>query len=663
MILKRAGRKTAEQNFSFQNKTSITGITHLPAVENKIRIMTDNYNITDWLPASVKEITAREWDGLDVIVISGDAYVDHPSFGHAVIGRIIEDEGLRVAIVPQPNWRDDLRDFRKFGKPELFFAVTSGCMDSMVNHYTAARRLRSTDAYTPGGKSGFRPDYAVTEYTKILKNLYPDVPVLIGGIEGSLRRFTHYDYWSDRLKPSILKDSGADLLVYGMGEKPLREIIRLLKKGVPFGSIKTMPQTALLQKSDLQLPKNKKWETVELSSHEECLENKKSFASNFRTIETQACTESSHRIIQKIGKEIFIVNPPFPEMTEKEIDASFELPYTRLPHPRYKKKGSIPAFEMIKYSVNMHRGCFGGCGFCAITAHQGRRIISRSQKSVLKEVQRITHMPGFRGHVTDLGGPTANMYRMNPLDRERCSGCRRPSCLYPEICTNLDTDHGPLIDIYKKASSVDGVKKISIGSGIRYDMLVGRTKQETDKNSLDEYMTQVFENHVSGRLKVAPEHTSDKVLKVMRKPSFRLYRLLAKRFHEINRKKGLEQQIIPYFISSHPGSTVRDMASLAVETKELGVRLEQVQDFTPTPMTLSTVIYYSGYHPYTLEPVNCAVKEAEKLEQRRFFFWYKKENRSWIMNKLKKMGLDDMSISLFNSSDNYSPAKKSRKHR
>lgn len=603
--------------------------------------MFDDRPITEWLPITQKEVEMRGWEELDVILISGDAYVDHPAFGTAVIGRIMESEGLRVAIVPQPNWRDDLRDFKKMGRPKLFFGVTSGCMDSMVNHYTAARRRRSTDAYTPGGTAGFRPDYATREYTKILKSLYPDVPVLIGGIEASLRRVTHYDYWEDKLFPNILSMSGADMLVYGMGEMPLREIIRLLRKGVPFSSMKTIPQTAILHPRKEALPVNKNWVDLTLSSHEKCQRDKRAFAANFKHIEQESNKVNARRLIQGCGDHNLIINPPYPPMTENEIDSSFDLPYTRMPHPKYRKRGSVPAYEMIRFSVNMHRGCFGGCSFCTISAHQGKFIASRSEESILKEVDKVTKMPDFKGYISDLGGPSANMYRMKGKVQEICDRCVSPSCIHPVVCSNLDTSHKPMTELYKKVDAHPEVKKAFVGSGIRYDLLVDSYNKNND-GSLDEYMEQVVTCHISGRLKVAPEHTSDATLRVMRKPSFKHFHEFKKKYDKINKKHGLNQPLIPYFISSHPGSQLEDMANLAAETKDMGFKLEQVQDFTPTPMTVATIIYYTGLHPYTLKPVYTAKSPKEKKKQHLFFFWHKRENHQEIRDRLQSLGREDL---------------------
>ncbi len=597
--------------------------------------------ITDWLPITKKELEHHGWEELDVILISGDAYVDHPAFGTAVIGRIIQDEGFSIGIIPQPNWRDDLRDFKKFGKPKYFFGVTSGCMDSMVNHYTAAKRKRSTDSYTPGGDGGFRPDYAVTEYTRILKELYPDVPVVLGGIEASLRRVTHYDYWLDELKPGILEESGADLLIYGMGEQPLREILRLLKKGAPLDSLTTIPQTAVMRPIELGPPKNKNWEDVTLNSHEQCLEDKMAFAANFKKVEVESNKLAADRILQKSGEQLLVINPPFRTMTEAEIDSSFDLPYTRLPHPKYRNRGAIPAYEMIKFSINMHRGCFGGCSFCTISAHQGKFIASRSEKSILAEVEKVVQDPDFKGYISDLGGPSGNMYRMKGKDESICEKCVSPSCIHPVICSNLDTSHKPMTDIYRKVDAHPKVKKVFVSSGIRYDLLVKNYNKGLD-DSGEEYMEQLITRHISGRLKVAPEHTADDTLRVMRKPSFKHFHEFKKSYDRIQKKHGLNQPLIPYFISSHPGCKEEDMANLAAETKDMGFRLEQVQDFTPTPMTVATVIYYSGVHPYTMKPTFVPKSKREKEDQHRFFFWYKKENKQWVKDKLLRSGKKEL---------------------
>ncbi len=612
-----------------------------------------------WLPITVEDLARRHLKPgeLDVIIVTGDAYVDHPSFGAAVIGRLIEAQGLNVALIPQPNWRDDLRDFKKFGAPRLFFGVTAGNMDSMVNHYTARKRRRSNDAYTPGGAVGFRPDYAAYVYTRILKQLYPDVPVILGGIEASLRRVTHYDYWSDQLRPSILHETGADLLVYGMGELPLKEILRLLKRGVPFANLTTVPQTAVLRSS---VPKNQSWEDVEIASHEDCLKDKIVYSKNFRTIERESNKIEARRILQQVSGRYLVINPPYPPMEAKQIDESFEYPYTRLPHPKYRKRGAIPAYEMIKFSINTHRGCFGGCSFCTISAHQGKFIASRSKESIARELEALTQHPEFKGVISDMGGPSANMYKMKGKDLSICERCSAPSCIFPKICKNLDTDHHPLTEIYRMVKEHPKVKHAFVGSGVRYDLLVPKDEKHDRANGISEYTDQLIAHHVSGRLKVAPEHTADHVLKIMRKPSFKLFHKFKRQFDKISAraqdvpgkrapgmaqraaKIGKKQQLIPYFISSHPGTSVEDMADLAAETAELGFHLEQVQDFTPTPMTVATEIYYSGVHPYTGKPVSQNRDECTKKLQNMFFFWYKKENIGRIKAELTKIKRADL---------------------
>ena len=595
------------------------------------------YQLTDFLPTTQKELKLLGWDEVDIVLFSGDAYVDHPSFGAAVIGRVMEAEGLRVAIVPQPNWQDDLRDFRKMGVPRLFFAVTAGNMDSMVNHYTANKRLRSDDAYTAGGEAHKRPDYTTITYCNILKKLYPDVPIVIGGIEASLRRVTHYDYWSDRLMPSVLVDSKADFLVYGMGEKPLKELIAELKKGKKLNEITDIPQTSFLSAA---IPE-RDVKTIELISHEECLKDKKRYASNFRYVEEESNRIHGARLVQKTGDKYVIINPLYPPWKPEEVDETYRLPFTRQPHPKYKGR-PVPAYEMIKFSVNLHRGCFGGCAFCTISAHQGKFIVSRSKQSILDEVKQISRADDFKGNLSDLGGPSANMYAMQGKDLTICERCKRPSCIHPSVCHNLNIDHSELTDIYRSVDKLPGIKRSFIGSGVRYDMLLAETKDEQTAQSQREYLKELISRHVSGRLKIAPEHTSDRVLHLMRKPSFNYFYQFKKIFEQINRETGLNQQLIPYFISSHPACQNEDMAELAAITRDLNFKLEQVQDFTPTPMTLATEIYYSGYNPYTLEPVFTAKTKEEKLAQRKFFFWYKNEYYREILGDLKKMNRPDL---------------------
>ena len=571
---------------------------------------------SDWLPTTQKEVESRGWDYLDVIIFSGDAYIDHPSFGVAVIGRNLEALGLRVAIVPQPNWQDDGRDFKKLGRPRLFFAVSAGTMDSMVNKYTANKRLRSEDAYTPDGRTDRRPEYPTIAYSTLLKKFFPDVPVIIGGIEASLRRLSHYDYWQDKLLPGILIFSQADLLVYGSGEKPLAAIVSALQKK-PDSDLSFIPQTVFSQKEYRKMQGDKV-----LHSFESCLKDKRLQAENFKHIEEESNRMKANRLIQKTGDQWLIVNPPYPPMTTEELDACYDLPYTRLPHPKYKNK-RIPAYEMIRHSITIHRGCFGGCAFCTISAHQGKFIASRSKESILKEVKVVTEMPDFKGYISDLGGPSANMYKMNGINRKTCENCKKPSCIFPEICRNLQVDHRPLLDLYFAVDRMPGVKKSFIGSGIRYDLLIQQYENCEWSKSARDYTLELIRNHVSGRLKVAPEHTSQITLNCMRKPDFSVFLQFKKIFDKINREENLNQQLIPYFISSHPACTENDMAELAGIVKKMNYYPEQVQDFTPTPMTLATEIYYSGLHPYTLKPVYTAKTKEEKLKQRKYFFWYK----------------------------------------
>lgn len=608
-----------------------------------------DYKLTDFLPTTKKECELRGWDELDVILFSGDAYVDHPSFGSAILGRILEANGYRVAIVPQPDWHGDFRDFKKLGRPRLFFGVSPGAMDSMVNRYTANRRMRSEDAFSPDSRHDMRPDYPSIVYTQILKKLFPDVPVALGGIEASLRRISHYDYWKDELRKCILCDSGADLILYGMGERSIVELANAFAEGKTMDEIHEMPQVAFYCK-EKDIPGGFKDDDIILHSHEECLHNKKGQAENVRHLEEEANKMHAQRMIQEVDGKYVVVNPPFPLMTTEELDAAFDLPYTRLPHPKYKGK-TIPAYEMIKFSVNLHRGCFGGCSFCTISAHQGKFVVCRSKESILKEVKKIIAMPDFKGYLSDLGGPSANMYGMHGKNQKACEVCKRPSCVNPQICPNLNTDHSKLLEIYHAVDVLPGIKKSFIGSGVRYDLLLHKSKDEKVNQAAREYTRELITKHVSGRLKVAPEHTSPEVLKFMRKPSFDLFYEFKRIFDKINKEEGLNQQIIPYFISSHPGCHEEDMAELAVITKGLDFHLEQVQDFTPTPMTISTETWYTGYDPYTLEPVFSAKTQKEKLAQRMFFFWYKPEERRAIESELRRIGRSDLIAKLYDKRD------------
>ena len=607
------------------------------------------YQLSDWLPTTRKEMELRGWDRADVILFSGDAYVDHPSFGVAVVGRILEACGLRVCIVPQPDWHGDLRDFKRLGRPRLFFGISPGCMDSMVNKYTAARRLRSEDAYSPDGRHNMRPEYPSIVYTQCLRSLYPDVPIVLGGIEASLRRVAHYDYWQDRIRPSILVDSQADMITYGMGDKVNVELVRILESFMATydESLEYDPATgeALMTRNAFRkavietytLPQSvtlaDSIETTDddiiLHSYEDCLKNPMMHAENFRHIEEESNRMHASRLVQKTGDKYVIVNPPYPPLTTEEMDYSFDLPYTRLPHPKYNGK-RIPAFDMIKFSVNMHRGCFGGCAFCTISAHQGKFIMNRSKESILKEVEQITKMPDFKGNLSDLGGPSANMYMMQGKNLKACEACKRPSCIHPKICPNLNGDHRHLLGIYKAVDAMPGIKHSYIGSGVRYDMLLHDWKDEALNKAAQDYTTELITKHVSGRLKVAPEHTEEHVLNLMRKPSFALFHQFKTIFDRINNRAGLRQQIIPYFISSHPGCTIKDMQHLSQETRAMRLETDQVQDFTPTPLTVATTIFATGYHPYTMEKVFCEHDPEEKKKQKSFFF--EKDKTSAMQN-------------------------------
>ncbi|MEG1861269.1 MAG: YgiQ family radical SAM protein [Bacteroidaceae bacterium] len=631
------------------------------------------YKLSDWLPTTKKEVELRGWETLDVILFSADAYIDHPSFGAAVIGRLLESLGLRVAIVPQPDWHGDYRDFKKLGRPRLFFGIAPGCMDSMVNKFTANKRLRSEDAYSPDGRHDLRPEYPTIVYSNILKELYPDAPVVLGGIEASLRRLSHYDYWKDEIKRCILFESHADLITYGMGEKPITELCQLMERKLLHNVDEAVASAnelgALLRKDPIHQTVTLEDEChisggiqgsdILLHSHEDCLCNKRFQAENFRHIEEESNKYEAKRIIQKTADKYVVVNPPFPPLTEAELDHSFDFPYTRLPHPKYKGK-RIPAYEMIKFSVNLHRGCFGGCAFCTISAHQGKFIVSRSKKSILKEVRQITQMPDFKGYLSDLGGPSANMYKMKGKNESLCHKCKRPSCVHPQICPNLNTDHRPLLDIYHAVDAEKGIKKSFIGSGVRYDLLLHKDKDEAINQATAQYTRELIRSHVSGRLKVAPEHTNPAVLNLMRKPSFEQFYQFKRIFDRINNEEHLNQQLIPYFISSHPGCNAEDMAELAVITRKMDFQLEQIQDFTPTPMTISTEAWHTGFHPYTLEPVFSAKTQEEKLKQRMFFFWYKPEERGKITTELRRMGREDLIKELYGGEQQRTTAKRAQ---
>lgn len=626
------------------------------------------YHLSDWLPTTAKEVALRGWEQLDIIMFSADAYVDHPSFGSAVIGRLLEAQGYKIAIVPQPDWHGDFRDFKKLGKPRLYFCISPGVMDSMVNKYTANKRLRSADAYSPDGRHDKRPEYPTIVYTQILKKLYPDVPVVLGGIEASLRRLAHFDYWQGTLRKSILCDSGADMIAYGMGELPMTDISAVLRdyanqtgQNINVADFKELfqrhpvRQTVMLYDKQ-EIPGGIKDDDIVLHSYSEVLASPKKQAENFRHIEEESNKLHAQRLLQEVDGKYVVVNVPYPPMTTEQVDYSFDLPYTRLPHPKYKGK-VIPAYEMIKFSVNIHRGCFGGCAFCTISAHQGKFIMSRSKESILKEVKELIQMPDFKGYLSDLGGPSANMYGMSGKNKDLCAKCKRPSCIHPRVCPNLNTSHERLLDIYRAVDNLPGIKKSFIGSGVRYDLLLHQMPDARTNKINREYIEELILKHVSGRLKVAPEHTNNRVLDIMRKPGFEQFYAFKKIFDDCNEKNGLHQQIIPYFISSHPGCTEEDMAELAAITKRLNFKLEQVQDFTPTPMTVSTEMWYTGYHPYTLEKVYCARSMQEKLRQRLFFFWYKPEEKSTIIQELMRMGRRDLLNKLYDKSAAYESSR------
>lgn len=626
------------------------------------------YHLSDWLPTTAKEVALRGWEQLDIIMFSADAYVDHPSFGSAVIGRLLEAQGYKIAIVPQPDWHGDFRDFKKLGKPRLYFCISPGVMDSMVNKYTANKRLRSADAYSPDGRHDKRPEYPTIVYTQILKKLYPDVPVVLGGIEASLRRLAHFDYWQGTLRKSILCDSGADMIAYGMGELPMTDISAVLREyanqtgqNINVADFKELfqrhpvRQTVMLYDKQ-EIPGGIKDDDIVLHSYSEVLASPKKQAENFRHIEEESNKLHAQRLLQEVDGKYVVVNVPYPPMTTEQVDYSFDLPYTRLPHPKYKGK-VIPAYEMIKFSVNIHRGCFGGCAFCTISAHQGKFIMSRSKESILKEVKELIQMPDFKGYLSDLGGPSANMYGMSGKNKNLCAKCKRPSCIHPRVCPNLNTSHERLLDIYRAVDNLPGIKKSFIGSGVRYDLLLHQTPDARTNKINREYIEELILKHVSGRLKVAPEHTNNRVLDIMRKPGFEQFYAFKRIFDDCNEKNGLHQQIIPYFISSHPGCTEEDMAELAAITKRLNFKLEQVQDFTPTPMTVSTEMWYTGYHPYTLEKVYCARSMQEKLRQRLFFFWYKPEEKSTIIQELMRMGRRDLLNKLYDKSAAYESSR------
>ncbi|MBI3585127.1 MAG: YgiQ family radical SAM protein [Nitrospinae bacterium] len=580
----------------------------------------------NFLPMSTEEVRNRGWDELDIILISGDAYIDHPSFGVPLIGRYLESLGYRVGIIAQPDWRNT-KDFIKLGRPRLFFGISAGAMDSMLNHYTAHKKPRSDDAYSPGGKSGLRPDRATIVYLNRVKEAYPKVPTVIGGIEASLRRLAHYDYWDNKVRKSILVDSKGDLLIFGMGEKPIEEVARRLSNGEALSNIKDIRGTAVIT-SSVEGVEGKNY--ILLPSCEDVIKDKMAYARASRIFHLESNPFNARVLFQRHGNRYVKVNPPSLPLTMEEMDKIYNLPFTKEPHSSYKEK--IPALEMVKFSVTIQRGCFGGCTFCSLTEHQGRIIQSRSENSVLKEVEGLKKLKGFTGIVSDLGGPTANMYRLRCKDRNVESKCRRLSCVHPKICKFMDTDHSSQIKLLRKARGMEGVKRVFIASGVRYDLALGSP----------EYIKELTTYHVGGHLKVAPEHTSKRVLELMKKPEIEAFNKFKNSFDRFNRDCGKEQYIVPYFISSHPGSDLKDMIDLALYLKKNRFRLQQVQDFIPTPMTLATAMYYTGYDPITSKKIYCARTVKEKRLQKALMRYHDPANYYLVKEALIQAGRKDL---------------------
>ena len=568
-----------------------------------------------WLPTTADEIRARGWDAPDIVFVTGDAYVDHPSFAMAVLSRVLEAQGFRVAILPQPDWRSAAA-WRALGRPRLFYAVSAGNMDSMINHYTANKKRRNDDAYSPGGRIGLRPDRPTPVYAQRCREAFPGVPVVIGGIEASLRRIAHFDYWSEQVRPSMLATSKADLLAFGKGEATIVAVARRLAGGEPVTALRDMRGVAYLLGAREPLPA---WpgETLALPSLEEVTRDLHAFARMTRAFHHETNPFNARRLTQAHGDRTLVLNPPCLPVGEAEMDAIYDLPYTRRPHPRYEEP--IPAHTMIKDSVQIMRGCFGGCTFCSITMHEGRIIQSRSPRSVLAEVKKIATEPGFKGTISDLGGPTANMYRMRCTRPEVEAVCKRLSCIHPTICKLLGTSHAPTIELMRGARAVPGVKRVHIASGIRMDLA----------NLDDAYVAELATHHVGGHLKVAPEHQSDRVLTLMKKPSHREFETFADKFRRASDRAGKEQYLVPYFIASHPGSRVEDMIELAVFLKQHGYRPRQVQDFIPAPMDIATCIYHTGIDPLTMEPVETVKKLRDRQTQRALMQFF--EPRNWFV--------------------------------
>jgi uncharacterized radical SAM protein YgiQ len=590
---------------------------------------------TAFLPTTRQEIDALGWEAPDVILVSGDAYIDHPSFAAAILGRWLEHNGFRVAILSQPDWRS-AEPWRALGRPRLFYGVSAGNMDSMINHYTANRKRRNTDAYSPGGKIGLRPDRPTAVYVQRCREAFKGVPVIAGGVEASLRRVAHYDYWSDKVLPSILASSKAHLLVFGMGERPILEIARRFDAGDPVEDLRDIRGVAYLLGKNESLPEHE-WtdaacdnRTVTLPSFEEAAGEKTRFADLTRLVHHETNPLNGRRLIQQHGDRTVVVNPPDLVLSTADLDSLHMLPYARRPHPAYEER--IPAWEMIRDSVQIMRGCFGGCTFCSITLHQGRAIQSRSRDSVLKEIRDVAGRKGFKGHISDIGGPTANMYRMQCTKPEVEAICRRLSCVHPKICKLLSTDHAPLVDLMRKSREVKGVKKVHVASGIRMDLV----------RDEPEYMKELVQHHVGGHLKVAPEHTSDTVLNYMKKPPQHTFEAFARQFKETSEKCGKEQYLVPYFIASHPGSGVEEMIELALELKKNGYRPLQVQDFIPAPMDVATCMYYTGLDPHTMKPVPVARRGKARQVQRALLQYFKPENWLEVRNALVGAGRHEL---------------------
>lgn len=587
----------------------------------------DALNQDGFLPISREDMEQRGWDELDFVFVSGDAYVDHPSFGPAIICRLLEAYGYRVGIIPQPDWRRS-EDFLHFGRPRLAFLVSSGNMDSLLNKFTAARKRRSTDAYSPGGAPDRRPPHAVTVYVNRLREIFGDVPIIIGGIEASLRRFAHYDYWSDRLKRSILADTAADLLIYGMGEKQILSIAAELKRGTPAGAIQDVPGTCF-RVPDFDYI----YDYVRLPSFDEVSADKKVFAAAFREEYLEQDPVRGKRLAQQNGEWCIVQNPPAMPLSTEEMDEIYGLPYMRKYHPIYEETGGVPALKEVEFSLVSQRGCFGGCSFCAIVSHQGRIIQARSQESLVREAELLTKQPGFKGYIHDVGGPTAN-FRIPSCQAQLKRGtCRGKSCLSPAPCRNLEANQDDFIALLRRLRKLPGVKKVFVRSGIRFDYLL---------NCKDSFLTELCKHHVSGQLKIAPEHITDRVTRLMGKSDRATYLKFVRRFEETNRQLGKKQYLVPYFMSSHPGATLKDAIELAEFLREMGYHPRQVQDFIPTPGTLSTAMYYSGIDPLTGEKVWTAKEPEEKKLQRALIQYWLPENRPFVEKALRKAGRLDL---------------------